>query len=565
MNMHIDLPFRRLMNVFFILFLVITGALVYWQVDTPYTKASSLVTSDYNPRHCVQDAIPQRGRILDRNGLVLAYSVADKSAPCGWRRYYHDPNHPEYTPAIESFAPMLGYFDPLGYGVTGLEAAYNDTLSGVTASAQATPDVPTGLQDALDKAEHLKTYGTDVYLTIDIAIQQKGLDSFGDGVLCHPTIPESQRGSIVVEDPHTGEMLAMVSHPGYSSERLVDHTPAGDGTGLTAGQEYFNQLLQDPDKPLIARPIADTPVPGSSFKTLTLIAAYDTGLFTPDSTFTKDESDAYTVDGFYYNVNNLIHYPGEPSSKIFPMDMTHQYAFSNNVAFERLAVGVGKVSWLDYAQRFGISYGTHVTNIPFDLPVAHSWVYQPQFQAQWDQDHVLLANTGFGQGDLQITPLEQSVILSAVAADGKYYRPHLLLKTVPHAMNAQAVPAIAPVLVNGKTMSPSAAQGVRQAMRAVVTIGSVGVSGGRIAALRDSPALIGGKTGTGEVGPGVQPQTWFISLAPDDTTNPTGNAPRVTVVVQKEQDGEGACQAPIAKDVIEFTLPRLGFPINLGG
>src|SRR5579883_1992201 len=65
-----------------------------------------------------QDALGERGRILDRNGVVLAYSVKDSKSPGGWRRRYPFP----------SLSPIIGYFSPI-YGVTGIEKYYNLTLS----------------------------------------------------------------------------------------------------------------------------------------------------------------------------------------------------------------------------------------------------------------------------------------------------------------------------------------------------------------------------------------------------------------------------------------------------
>ena len=543
--MRIDLPFRRLLNVFIMLFVGISGVLVYLQA-TP--EAQVLTTSDYNPRHCVQDAVPQRGTIYDRNGNKLAFSVPDLTQPCGWRRHYTDP----------TLAPLIGYFDPQGFGTTGLEAAYDDVLSGADTTSAVLPGFDNGVNHILDQAEHTKTYGTDIYLTIDSRIQQKANLVYPNQVNCPGQNP-AQTGSILVEAPQTGELLAYISHPGFDNDKLVDHTLVNDGTGLTVGQEYWNALLQDPNRPLINRPVMDTIVPGSSFKTLTLIAALDSQQYNTASTFTEAESKDYVVNGFNINTNNLIHYPGIPSSKIFPMDLVHQYAFSNNVAFARLAVGVGKDRWLYYAQALGISYGSHVVNIPFDVPVAHSWVFQPSAQADWDRDNVALANAGYGQAFLQISPLEMTVITSTIAADGKYQKPHVLLKRVAHGVQADSVAAVAPQTLS-QPFTPATAQGLRAAMRAVVVYGSVGASGPFVAPPANSPVMEGGKTGTGETGNGA-PQTWFISLAPADISN-ASNLPRLAIVIQKEQDGEGACQAPIAQSIYEYALPLVGYPLG---
>ena len=359
----------------------------------------------------------------------------------------------------------------------------------------------------------------------------------------------------------------MVSHPGFDNDRLVDHSTAtdgavaNDGTPLTVGEEYWNQLLNDPNKPLINRPVSDLLVPGSSFKTLTLIAALDSGAYKPRSTFNQADSLDYVVDGFDISTNNLDSYASQPASRQFPMDIIHQFAYSNNVAFARIATTVGTQKWLEYAHQFGISYGDNLTSIDFDLDVKHSYVYRPTIPF----DQVALANAGYGQATLQITPLQMSVIVSAVAADGAYYSPHLLLKSVPYGIDANSVAKNDPHLV-GNTMSPQTAQGVRQAMRAVVDYGSVGASGGPIGVMRDSATLVGGKTGTGQVANGQNSEAWFVSLAPDDVSKDgTVNSsiqPKLAIVVQKEEGGEGACQAPIVNTIYQQALPLVGYPLG---
>lgn len=537
-----EIPYRRVLAIFLVLFLGISADLVYIQA-TP--EANTLTALAYNPRHCVVDSVPQRGTIYDRNGTVLAYSKKDPNSPCGWLRVYTDP----------SLAPLLGYYDPQGFGVTGLEAAYDDVLSGYSSQSVA-PGIRNGLQHLIDQLEHVTTYGSDVYLTIDDRIQKEADMLYGQNVYQgRPENPE-QPGSILVEDPHTGEMLAYISHPSFDPNKLVNHNDAGDGSGLTVGQEYWNALLQDPNKPLIDRPVSDALPPGSAFKTMTLIAALDSNPQTY-STFAFDQADSldYNVNGFDISSNNLNDYHSIPSSKKFPMDLVHQYAFSNNVAYARLAVLIGKDTYLRYASSLGMSYGSHLNNIPFDVPVVHSWVYQPQYQDEWDRDNVALAVTGFGQGRLLVSPLQDAVMTSAVAADGAYYQPHMLLKTVPHGVQSSTVANATPHLI-GNVMSPAAAQQVRMAMRAVVCYGSVGASGPNFAPPANSPVQEGGKTGTAQTGiDNTLPHATYLSLAPDDTSNPTGDPPKLVIIIHKEFEGEAAYQAPIAQQLYQFALP----------
>jgi len=549
--MRFDRPIRNLLNVFIVLFLAVSGYLVYWQVN----QASVLAASPYNPRSCVKNDIPKRGTIFDRNGKALAFSVEDNKSPCGWRRQYAD----------NTLSPVIGYYDPQGYGITGLELAYDDILSGRTTDTTNT-SISDGIQQSINKLEHIRTYGTDVYLTIDDNIQKIASTSFNDPKLraCSSQIlSDSKRGSVIVSDPKSGEILAMVSNPSFDSNQLVDHKAAADGgtdqngVPLTTGQEYFATLLKNPDKPLINRPVSSLLVPGSVFKTVTLIAALDSGKYTTGSTFTQDEALSYSVDGIVINSNNLNEYTNTAMPPTFPIDLIHNYAYSNNVAFARLAVGVGQDTWLNYAQRFGISSNTTLVNLPTDLPLSHSWVYKPGKPF----DTAALASAGYGQATLQVTPLVMSTIVSTVAADGKEYAPHIVAKTVPPGTDPTTIGNIAPNLVQ-QAFSAQTAQGVRTAMRAVVKYGSVGASGSIFSQAINSPVKMGGKTGTGQIDQGNYSEAWFISLAPDDTDVANSHPPVLSVVVQREEGGEGTCQSPIAENIYEQALPLVGYALK---
>ena len=547
----IQVTIRRLVAVFVAFFVVVSGWLVYWQVFWHGTTQGQAATVNYDARQCVPGNVPQRGTIYDRNKVRLAWSVQEKGAPCGWRRHYADPN----------LAPLIGYYDPTGFGVTGLELAYNDILSGTdTNNAPTTVNgVGDGVNQAIQNAEHQQTYGNDVYLTIDAAVQDKVISHFNEPPPCgYPYVDQNRPGSIIVEDPHTGEILAMVSYPIFDNDKLVDHTPvnADDPNSLTVGQQTWN-ALQVPDAPLLFRPTQTAVVPGSTFKMMTLIAGFDSGQFTPSSGYDRADASTYTVDGHTFVTNNLS--SNIPDSA-FPLDLIHLFAYSDNVAYARTAVALGKQTWLKYAASFGMSYGDQINDIKFDLPTLHSWVFQPQFQHEWDQDNVLFADTGYGQGKLLVTPLMVATMVSTVAADGKLYAPHLKLKEVLHGQSADATPND-PVPAPKTVISPQAAHGVQQALRAVVSYGTGALS----PRARSSAVLEGGKTGTGDLGkPLPATQSWWSSIAPvavDENGASTGQTPRYTIIIQKDLNGEGFCQSEIALHIYEqILLPNMVSP-----
>ncbi len=600
--MAVNRSISRLTNVFLALFMLLSVGVVYWQVF----QSKQLATSTYNPSLCDVGNQPVRGSIYDRNGVLLAYSQEDPKADCNYRRYYCFP----------SLSPIIGYFSYI-YGETGLEEAYNDILTGRQASGQD------AINNFWDQTLHRPVYGSDIYLTIDARIQtmiDKQYDitydepggNFGvdpirkvpQGTVGPPPtepIPPlckqkngslmqqiynppaasaagSHAGSIIVEDPHTGEILGMLSRPYFNANEIGDYkpcrlyvddtknandplcpgakakmptTPSGEDQPTltsTIGAEYFKQLIGDSHNPLLPRPF-QLYIPGSTFKTVTLAAALDSGKYQLNTPFggnncLSDNSEAlvYTVNGFTFkDFAPRDQYNPKPSC---PIDLEHGYIYSDNVIYARVGVGVGANTWLNYFQRFGMidTNAASKPPFPFDFPVKASRVdYEGPHGAKTDP--VNLAADAFGQGFLQVSPLEMSFVTSTVANNGIGLLPHLLYKVVPHGVDPKTVAPISPTpysgngVTNGQIISPQTAQDVRQAMRGVVQQGSAGLTA-------NTRANMGGKTGTGELCDNCNqdPHSWFISLAPDDP----GQTPKYTVVVMKENGDEGLFQAPVA-------------------
>src|SRR5689334_8649876 len=195
--MNISASIRRLASMFVLFFVALSGALVYWQV----VVAQAVTSNMYNNRSCLEENAPVRGNIYDRNGVPLAWSVRDPSVYCGYRRVYND----KYT----SLAGLVGYYAGPRFASTGVENQYDDYLSGRVAT-------PT-LDNAVNQILHRPPLGYDIYLTIDVRIQNLVEDSFDT-----PTpVGLQKRGAVVVSDPHTGQILAMDSRPTYDPNKLV--------------------------------------------------------------------------------------------------------------------------------------------------------------------------------------------------------------------------------------------------------------------------------------------------------------------------------------------------------
>lgn len=537
--MAIETQIRKLLNVFVLLFVVISASLVYWQVLWPDSApAKGHVQNDFAAyRPCVIADEPVRGNIYDRNGVKLAWSEADPHSPCGWRRRYSYP----------SLSPVIGYFSYV-YGSTGIEAQYNGTLTG---AGDATNFADAATQ-YWNRTLHKTVYGTDVYLSIDVHIQQE-LDKVFDNEACGA---HTDRGSIIVEDPRNGQILGMLSRPYFNADTIGDPTRAKDDSGLTVGQEYWTSINSDQRHLLLNRATQGQYTPGSVMKTLTLAAAIDSGKYNAASGFTQEEASSFSVDGYHvHSTDDVVNdYRNGPEPPTFPMDLIHAYAYSDDYIFANVGIGVGKDTWLNYAQRFALSTPAHIQDLPIDLPnTSVSWAYTPQKTAEWNRDRAAFADAAWGQGPLFVTPMTMSIITSAVGANGQVFAPRLLLKTVGHNTDPKTVGNNDPVVFgDGPAFSAQTAIYIRQAMRADVEYGTVGASGGSIAAIGQSPANIGGKTGTAQTEQN-EPHDWFISIAPARADASPAN---LAVVIMKENGGtSGACQAPIAGQIYDFALP----------
>ncbi len=502
--MDISANVRRLTQMFIVLFLALSVGLVYWQV----VVAQQVTANIHNERHCLVDNAPIRGRILDRNGVVLAETTKVQGS-CGYLRRYTDP----------SLAGLIGYYVGPSYPATGLEATYDDYLSGRVGL--------TSLDNTINQTLHRPPQGDDIYLTIDERIQAIANKHFDDPPVFHQNTFFSNRGSIIITDPHTGGILAMVSRPSFDPNRMVQTLAKND-------LSYFMQVNQDPDHPLLERPLQGHYAPGSTYKTVTLLAGLDSGHTTLDQQFDMQHAlgpvffNGQAIGPTGNNIANFTHN--------FPVTTEYGYSHSDNVIFAQIGVETGFNTWLDYNKRFYVGQAIPVgqTNPPYDLNVSPSTVMKP---AQTTLAANELAADSYGQGYDFITPMQMSLFDNAIANGGQLMLPMIVSKVLDS--NGNVIKANSPQSLGPQQISGDTAAKVRQAMYGVLRCGT-----GRAdfaGSLYTSPWGIIGKTGTAEVNAASNPHAWLITQAPFDITNPT-QLPTLTIVGMKENGGEGGAE-----------------------
>ncbi|MDQ2902156.1 MAG: penicillin-binding protein 2 [Chloroflexota bacterium] len=514
--MNISGSIRRLSQVFIILFVALSGGLVYWQV----VVAQQVTANIRNGRHCLPDAAPIRGRIFDRNGVLLADSKlidpnnppVNDAAVCGYQRHYYLKDYP-------SLAGLIGFYIGPNYTSTGIEKQFDAYLSGQKGFSV--------LGNTVNQALHRPPVGDDIYLTIDTRIQKiaehyfdkdgpRANNPIGLPIIDNQLVFATDRGSVVISDPHTGEVLAMVSRPTFDSNRIA----AGDFA-------YFDQLNANPEQPLVERPLQSRYVPGSTYKTVTLLAALDSGTMQMSEPFDQKQAIGPIILGgerFGPTGNNIEHVVHH-----FPVSLAYGYAHSDNIIFAQVGVKTGSQTWLDYNRRFYVE-----RDIPFDLPVARSHVLPNGQQTLSDAQ---LGENAFGQGVDFITPMQMSLFDNGIANNGNLMRPYVVMKIQTPAANNTTTPAsvgdTTVIFSNspqslGNPISDQTANQVRYGMYGVVRCGS----GAVVEKLTNSPWAIIAKTGTGEVGGAAHPQAWLITQAPY-------HSPQLTIVGMRENGGEG--------------------------
>ncbi len=313
------------------------------------------------------------------------------------------------------------------------------------------------------------------------------------------------RAAGVVLDPRDGEILALASVPSFDP-RSVD-----DGR--------FPDLTSAANSPLLDRATDGLYPPGSTFKVFTASAALDSGVVSLTDRFVDDGP--LPVGTFFVHDNE--------EEETGDQDLAGAFALSSNVDFAQIALRLGVARWFDYAARWGLGDPLY-----FALQAAPD-----HLPARDTVSPSILAQLGFGQADLLVTPLRMALLAATIAGGGVEPRP-LIARTV---LTGTAKRTIATPGTLAQPISAQTAGEVRAMMIAVVERGT-----GTAAALPD--VQVAGKTGTA-TNPAGRSHAWFVAFAPAE-------APRVALAIVVENAGYGGVvAAPIARRVLAVALREI--------
>ncbi len=468
-----------------------------------------------NVRPSIAGQRTRRGRIYDRQGTILADI---EMTPDDWvRRTY----------SRDDLGHIIGFYNPL-YNSAGLEATYDQYLSGDA----VTDSWATFMEGLL----HRPRVGADLHLTLDAQLQQSTEEAYQQVTqdVLGEDCPEGKcPGSVVLVDTQTGAILAMVSYPQYDPSPMVFDPSVEDWEAERERiNTYWQGLISATNSPLLNRATAGLYPPGSTFKSVTASIAVDSGLLQQDSLVTCPNE--YVVTG-----HAVVNVSQDLAARMKRQDLLNDFTFSCNTAFAQIGLMIGPDRYVDYAKRFGLTFRdmAPAQSPDFDdLPASTSTMANDRF---FLDSETAMADTGYGQGQLQVTPLYMAMIAQTLANNGVMMKPYLVDSVTSASgkvlYQAQSTPLRVPISVH-------TAQVLRTMMISVVENGY-----GNLAKIEG--VKVAAKTGTAETGSG-NPTGWFIAYAPAD-------APRYAVAVVVEHGGHGSnVGAPIAKLVLEAALGK---------
>ncbi|MGE3327006.1 MAG: peptidoglycan D,D-transpeptidase FtsI family protein [Acidimicrobiia bacterium] len=479
---------RRLGIALLVLYLALFVMLNWIQV----AKRDEYNASPLNSRQTVRDFAQSRGVIQSADGVVLA-----KSEPVDDRYRYL-----RTYPTGQLFAHITGSLS-FAFGSSGIERQYNDQLAGQTAEQKVK-----GFIDLFIERTRL----ADVTLTVRNDVQTVAAQALGE-----------QEGSVVALDPRTGAILAMYSWPSYDPNLLASHD-------FNAVKQIREQLNTATGKPLLGNAFQERYFPGSTFKIVTGAAGLESGKVTA-STPVYPVEQSFTPPLTTKAIGNF-------GGATCGGNLVDALRVSCNTVFARMGLEIGAPQMVATSEAFGFN-----SPMPLDLPGPVATSFFPSV-ADFDRNDPKLAQSAFGQNDVQASPLHMALVAAAVANNGTMMAPHVL-KEIRDSDGEQL--ASEPVQVWKRAMSPASALVLRDAMVEVVRAGTA-------TRMAIDGVTVAGKTGTAQLGTDPpSSHAWVVGFAPAE-------APRVAVaVLVKAQPGVsevtgGRVAAPIAQQVLTAAL-----------
>ena len=406
-------------------------------------------------------------------------------------------------------------------GKFGVERTYNDKLTGDDGSRVVLVDSlgrEVGLLEEVDSV-----IGDNLQLTLDLELQTTA-----------QSLLEGKVGAIVAMDPGNGEILALASSPSFD--------PNNFSTRISP--EAWNQLVNDPDRPLQNRAIQNAYPPGSIFKVIMAEAGLDEGLV--------DDNTRVFCRGSAFFYNREFHCAAKQGHG--SVGIEDAIARSCNIFFYELGRRLGISRIAEHAQALGLGTKTGI-----DLPGERSGLMpSPEWKqrtrgVKWYVGETI--SVSIGQGAVTTTPIQMLRAIACIASGGRLTTPHVLLRAEGVKDESQFRTEQS-ALVDPEAMSTIRA-GMWQSVNNWGTGHSAAIPGLDICGKTGTVQVIGAERKKGLDGnlPALEDHSWFVGFASRDI-------PEIAVAAFIEHGGQGGITAaPLAREVFRVYFARKQSPV----
>jgi penicillin-binding protein 2 len=424
---------------------------------------------------------------------------------------------------IEADKATANYKGTDHIGKLGIEGAYEKELHGVTGSEQVEIDSGGRAIRSLSRSEPRS--GNNLVVTLDINLQRVAEEAFQD-----------YRGALVALDPKTGDVLALVSKPGFDPNLFVD--------GIDP--QNWDALNNSPDKPLNNRALRGQYPPGSTIKPFMALAALATGKRTPE--YTIADPGHWMLPGVsrpFRDWKKGGHGMVNLHRSIVVSCDTYYYGLANDL-------GVDTIHRFMTPFGFGAKTGLDIEGELPGLQPSSDWKWQ-RYKQKWYAGDTI--SVGIGQGYWLATPMQLAMAVATLANGGTPVRPRLV-----RAVQDSRTQEVRELPVRGGDSLDFKPEHLALVKAAMVDVTRPG--GTAVRSAQGAPYLVAGKTGTAQV-IGMKAgekydeskvkerhrdHALFIAYAPADD-------PKIALALLVENGGHGgSTAAPIAREVFDFHL-----------
>ncbi len=398
-------------------------------------------------------------------------------------------------------------------GKQGIEKSYEQYLRGTPGAHQIEVDSLGKIQKELGTIN--PKAGNDLILNIDADLQKKIFDVLQSQL----ETSGLAKGAVVVLDPRSGAVLALVSYPSFDNNLFSN--------GIASDQ--YQKLINDPSNPLFNRAVSGEYPPGSTIKPILAGAALNEGVI--DEHTQIESRGGISVGNFFF---------GDWKAHGFT-DVKQAIAVSSDVFFYSVGGGYGSIRGLGmelmkkYDNLFGLGSKTGIDT----TSEASGFIPDPAWKKEKIGERWYIGDdyhASIGQGFVLATPLQMVNAIAAIANGGTLYTPHIVSQI---KSEDGKVTTVAPKIIRDHMLSSNILSIVREGMRQTVTEGTA-------QSLKDLPVAVAGKTGTAEFGSNQKTQGWFEAFAPYDN-------PEVAMIVLTEgQEEHGYNAVPITKEILQW-------------